>query len=285
MEESPEFSMDLSLLYEVLLERTRKMEEAPASDRLTAISACIGIARGIMEQLRNHVMDNPFSSKKDEIHFFKKLKPRFYAVLIYYLKVYKIEIGMPTGSNEIYLQGEQKKINGFFFKHLEFIQYLRSGSNYLDEIYFLRGRREVYVHSNPWYFDIDPGFSTGFDHVVARVLANDRLDGYLNDALSLLKANSRDFSQNTPLTWTGSKTGLVELIYACQSSGVFNNGDADIRQISDFLQRSFNVSLGNLYRVFQEIRIRKKGRTFFLDQLREKLIERMDHTDENPRTS
>jgi RteC protein len=283
MEESPEFAMDLSLLYEALLERTRKMEEAPASDRLTNISACIGIARDTMEQLRKHVMDNPFSSTKDEIHFFKKLKPRFYAVLIYYLKVYKIELGMPTGSNEPYLHGEQKKINGFFFKHLEFIQYLRSGSTHLDEIYFLRGRKEVYIHGNPWYFDNDPVFSTGFDHMVARVLANDRIESYLNDALSAASSNSQDF-KNSQLLWTGSKTGLIELIYACQSSGVFNNGEADIRQISDFLQRSFNVSLGNYYRTFQEIRIRKKGRTAFLDQLREKLIERMDHADENPRT-
>jgi hypothetical protein len=114
-------------------------------------------------------------------------------------------------------------------------------------------------------------------------LAYEMLDSYLMEAIEeaspipvVLPATG------AALTWTAPKGGLIELIYAFQSHGVFNGGDADIRMIAEYFQRTFNVNLGNLYRRFQEIRIRKKSRSFFLDQLRDKLIERMDYTDEHP---
>lgn len=49
------------------------------------------------------------------------------------------------------------------------------------------------------------------------------------------------------------------------------------------LEESFNVKVGNFYRVFQGQRIRKKSRTTFLDTLKENLIKRMDETDLNPK--
>jgi hypothetical protein len=41
------------------------------------------------------------------------------------------------------------------------------------------------------------------------------------------------------------------------------------------------VELGNYYNSFQEMRLRKKSRTTFLDQLTEKLVQRMNEADEN----
>ena len=82
------------------------------------------------------------------------------------------------------------------------------------------------------------------------------------------------------LQWTGAKVSLIELIYSLQTTGVINNGTADIKLLTNFFERTFQVDLGNVYNVFQEMRIRKKNRTSFLDQLKERLIQRMDEADE-----
>ena len=72
---------------------------------------------------------------------------------------------------------------------------------------------------------------------------------------------------------------MIELIYALHSTDAINNGTADIKDIAYFVERIFRIDLGNYYRAFLEIRMRKNGRTKFLDTLKEELIKRMDETD------
>jgi hypothetical protein len=72
-------------------------------------------------------------------------------------------------------------------------------------------------------------------------------------------------------------------LYALQSAGSFNNGTVDLKELANHFQSYFNVDLGNYYRTFQDMRIRKINRTTFLDLLKGRLIQRMDETDENPK--
>ncbi len=88
---------------------------------------------------------------------------------------------------------------------------------------------------------------------------------------------------NQKVSWTGSKASRIELLYALQSSGSCNDGTIDIKRLATHLETLFSIDLGNYYRVFQEIRIRKISRTTFLDQLKDRLIKRMDDSDENPK--
>lgn len=82
------------------------------------------------------------------------------------------------------------------------------------------------------------------------------------------------------LQWTAPKTALIELIYGLQAAGACNNGAADIKQITSFFESVFGLELGNVYNVFQEMRLRKKNRTVFLDNLRDRVVQRMDEADE-----
>ncbi|WP_158638411.1 RteC domain-containing protein [Panacibacter ginsenosidivorans] len=52
-----------------------------------------------------------------------------------------------------------------------------------------------------------------------------------------------------------------------------------MKDIAQLLEAVFGIDLGNYYRTFQEIRIRKSGRTNYLDQLKATLIRYMDETD------
>ena len=82
------------------------------------------------------------------------------------------------------------------------------------------------------------------------------------------------------LFWTGSKTELIELIYALQSSGAINSGTANIKELASLFEQVFNIDLGNYYHTFIEIRARKCSKTKFLDALIEVLRKRLEESDE-----
>ncbi len=90
-------------------------------------------------------------------------------------------------------------------------------------------------------------------------------------------------SQGEPkgkLVWTESKVSIIELMYSLQARGVFNNGTADLKEVAAFFEDTFGIDLGQYHRTFLEIRIRKTGRTKFLDSLRDSLTRRMDEADD-----
>ncbi|MFY7814781.1 MAG: RteC domain-containing protein [Chryseobacterium taeanense] len=275
----------LNKLYSTLQEQLDVIEQEE-ENILYRAEKSIHATKAAMEQLRTYISSYKFESAAEEIHFFKEIKPRFYSKLIYYLKVFNIETRRPNGgqkAEEKFLRKEMQRLTHFFDNNLEFYQYYRTGATHLDEKYFLRGSQDLYLTLDPQYFNTDPSFSTSHDYKVAKLIANELLRIYLNKAIEQTDQHNESanrFIAKPVLTWTGSKTSLIELLYALQSTGVFNNGAADVKLIATYLQEVFNVELGNYYRTFQEIRIRKGSRTQFLEQLTKQVIKRMDETDE-----
>ena len=113
-------------------------------------------------------------------------------------------------------------------------------------------------------------------------MANDMLQAYLLSELELLdnymqKPSATSFPK-VKLTWTGSKTDLIELIYALDTEGCFNNGKIPLIQIAAYFESIFNIDLGNnIARNFYDMRIRNQP-TPFLDRLREEIRKRMENT-------
>jgi len=128
------------------------------------------------------------------------------------------------------------------------------------------------------YFQSDHNFSTSHDYKVAKIIANDLIQVYIEDQLNNKDQESKSTAPKK-LNWTGSKVALIELIYALHYQGVFDNGNSDIRLIAKYFEFAFNVDLGNFYQTYLELRNRKMNRTKFLDALREVLIRRMDEQD------
>src|SRR5690606_29638157 len=124
----------------------------------------------------------------------------------------------------------------------------------------------------------DHRFCTSHDYKVAKILANDLIQVYLEDQLN--NSSKKKLSDNSSLNWTASKTALTELIYALHAKGVFNNGNADIKLIAKTSESAFNIDLGDFYHTFMELKARKINRTKFLDSLCEALIKKMDEQDE-----
>lgn len=247
----------------------------------------IEIILGSIANLRKIISKSNFKTDTEEIHFFKDVKPQFSSKLIYYNMVYKIEMKRPNGGNRIlkkYYNNELLKLKAFFDNELDFYQYYRSGSTYLDYKYFQRGKFDIKMSIDSYYFEADTEFSTSHDFKVAKILANDLIQLYIENQLVMI--DNKDNSEKTlrkpniSLNWTSSKVALTELLYALHAEGVFNNGTTEIKDIATYLEYTFNIELGDYYRTFLELRMRKTSRTKFLSSLTDGLIKKMDEADE-----
>ncbi|MFY8214286.1 MAG: RteC domain-containing protein [Flavobacterium sp.] len=240
-----------------------------------------------INELKKTTTKTNFKTQSEEVQFFKEIKPQFTSKLIYFNRVYKIEMKKPNGGNRIlkkYYNNELLKLKAFFDNELEFYQYYRSGSTYLDYKYFLRGKFDIKLALDSYYFETDSSFATSHDFKVATILANDLIQLYIENQLLMLdNQENTEKSQRKPnvkMTWTGSKVALVELMYALHTEGVFNNGAADLKEIAEYFEHIFEIDLGQYRRVFLEIRARKNDRTKFLTTLNESIQKRMENSDE-----
>ena len=82
------------------------------------------------------------------------------------------------------------------------------------------------------------------------------------------------------LRWTGKATDLVELLYALDTCNCINGGEIGIEELADAFSEIFGVEIKNCYNVYMNMKRRKDdSRTYFLDELREKLNRRMKESD------
>ncbi|MCE8179234.1 MULTISPECIES: RteC domain-containing protein [Bacteroidales] len=82
------------------------------------------------------------------------------------------------------------------------------------------------------------------------------------------------------LRWTGRATDLVELLYALDTYGCINDGEIGIEELADAFSEILGVEIKNCYNVYMNMKHRKDdSRTYFLDELREKMNKRMVESD------
>ena len=230
------------------------------------------------QRLREFISTYTFKNEAEEIEFFKTIKPRLYHRLIYYRKVYNIEMNRPVGveSQKAYLIDEIKAINRYNNKHSDFVRYYRSGMTHLDSLYYLRNRNDTALYLESFHYERDPKFSTNADFKVAKLLANELLSTYLKgelEALEYVKTASDDSLPSVRLTWQHSKTDLTELIYLLDSKRSF--GNVPLSQLAAYIANVFNIQLDtNLSRTFCDMKLRNNP-TPWIDKAKQALLQRM----------
>ena len=260
------------------------------SDALQRVKLSSRIILSSISRLKKFVSGYDFVDAADEINFFKNIKPKFSSKLIFYQKAYEILLYLPIApASDIknYYLKELQKIGTYYNDNKELLRYYRSNSTLYDEIYFLRKKPDSWLLLSLDDYETDLDFTTFYDHKISKIIAFDSLAEFINASINKIdqkiQIKKTDPSNTSNLVWTGSKVSLVELLYALQSTVSFNNGSIGIKTLASELQSLFNVDIGNYYRVFQEMRIRKSSRTSFMDQLKDRLVKRMDESDENPK--
>ncbi|MBS1544176.1 MAG: RteC domain-containing protein [Bacteroidetes bacterium] len=264
-------TIDINTYSTQLQDKLRSRIEAIAGETTEFVprsSKCLVAIQEVLTDLKQFVYKYEFQSRMEEVEFFKDTKPTFLSQYYYYDSLVTMKISEPVDQDRIRFHyiDELGKQQEFVRANQDFYIYCVSGATHFDEQYFTRGKS---LFKAP---DLDTRFSTGHDNILARILANHMIRAYVD---KYIKQSTTDPGISS-LKWTAKKADLVELIYALHEVKVFNDGKVDIKQIANLFENLFNVSLGNFYRHFQEIGLRKGGRTNFIDHLKNKLEQRLD---------
>ena len=239
-------------------------------DILDKIKQIVGFIQTSLARLKVTIADYQFINPEEEILFFKVRKPQISGLLRFYIRLYQIErnrIGKSPSAQYKYLKEEYESLKNIS-SDKNFYNYYQAGKTDSDHLYFMRKHYDILSDVHYHSLDRDTSFSTLHDSSVAEILANKQLTHYLSteiDALSeKLHLKFTSIIESKLLQWTESKVSLVEFIYALYAGKCFNNGNTNLKEIAFCCETLFDIEIGDFYRIFLEIRNRKKSRTQFL---------------------
>lgn len=253
---------------------------------LTKADLGIRLCNDVLSNLQSSVEKEDFEDTLSEIDFFKNVKPFPMSYLIYFTEVRSCELTIPKAGAKHkihFLEKEIKKVNKFYAQNNDFVHYMEQNHNYLDHQFFTRNYRNNFPFTPTINYYQYPEFSTSHDMLWAKVQALYRFIHYIRESLQKLQpGNTSLFSekQHKLLLWSGSKTALVELIYALYCSGDLNHGAIDLQTIGTSFEDFFNVKLDNIYKTYSEIKARKGNRTKYLHEMIRNLEKKMQKDDE-----
>ena len=279
-----EFKKTCDDLYTSFLAGLQDLENGIA-DPLQQAEASLETCRRYLQQLKTVVSKYEFTGPGEEIHFFKKIKPRFASRLVFYKKVFLLHARCTALSEKArreYFAACLLQMEECFSNNQSFFTYYRSGCTHLDKQYFTRGQFDWRVCPDELHEDADPVFTTPCDHKVTDILANELLQEYIQEQQRCgLQQTSMPDSNLPAFTWTGTRAALGELIYAIHTCACINNGKVTVHEIARFFETQFNITLVNdIYKIYREMRMRKNNPVKFLDYLRDQLSKRIDMDDD-----
>ena len=267
--------MDLKHVEKLLSNLEAILESLTPAGQL--YSERLGTINSVCLELKRHILKTGFSDEIQEIYFFKKLKPRFYALLIFEVEFYNIISSSPKAT--------QQKLYDYYLLELSYIdrvfshkaflyQYFLADEAALDRSYFLRSTMDhrLSVTDGITSESADDGFSTNQDYTIAKFMAFEKMREIIVNKLasidpeSGIKFTARNPFKKKPLNWTDDKVKLVELAYGIYLTGSLNNGKASLVDIVSLLEETLKIDLGYVYRKFVDISRRKsKSFTTYLD--------------------
>ena len=126
--------------YQQMLAAFHSHEDAHTA-QVKVIEACFKSSLDYWGRICNLIKTRGFSGEKEEIRFFKEVKPAFAAFIEYYTYRYHALLFAPLNSpTELgrFWCWEEKKMQRFYEVNQEFCRYIREGATCRDAEYFLR---------------------------------------------------------------------------------------------------------------------------------------------------
>ena len=236
------------------------------SDEVEKAKKIIIFIEDILKQLTDWLKHHVFETVQEEIKFFKEIKPNIVAKLIFYKEILSLVASLPLDKSKRIKHFEKKldAINHFYRKNREFIKYIKSHSTHFDELYFSRKKYKDIFLNDCSVIIHDAKICTSHDFLLAEVIAYELLALHIENRIDNLNQSCAITNNQiqSNLHWTAKKIDLIELIYALHESKVFDNGQADIKEITHVFEKAFQIDLGdNITRSFIDIKNRKTDQT------------------------
>ncbi len=286
--EKPQKDEAMEIVLSKIISDIKRVEDKLSSKMLKTVDEAYQMLLYLQELLytvKTKVLQTGFVNGAQEIDFFKNIKPQIMGKLIYYNKVFRIEIACPVSNGKLYnsyYESQLRKLKSEYIEticHEDFYRYYRAGRSDRDEVYFRLGQINYHDGLKSGVFEIDLSFSTYYDNKIARIIANELLYTYLVTKIN--PENSPDSiivdkNATKDISWTNSQNALIELIYAIYASASVSHGEISIRKLALIFQVLFKIPLNDIHHAFHRMKTRAGSRTAFLDQLKAALEEYMD---------
>lgn len=229
-----------------------------------------------LEELTAKVKAQPFTSKAEEALFNKAGYVPLYAEYLYEVERYHTCDARPkegTKATRKYHYGKLLQWSAYFRRYAFFYECYHKELFELDGILFVSGEglKNLYLPESPEFHaaGVPPAV-----YVFAKFIALERLR---DETLKLLEPDTFQTGGKGKLVWTGNKVGIAELAYGLYYTGQFNNGTADVKQISQWLEESLGLDMSSVHRKFTDVRRRNTASpTRLLDRMRESIRQRID---------
>lgn len=145
------------------------------ADKKAEIECCFNIGLKYWTEIQMGIDQENFVSSRDEIDYYKMVKPLFKSQIEFYNLIYQSELLKPDDKSELkeFWLKEQQRLPRFIQENQEFYNYYKSGSTKLDEEYFLSSG-----------FTDDYGNSLYYDNLIALILALERYMAYIKPELA-----------------------------------------------------------------------------------------------------
>lgn len=223
-------------------------------------------------------------SLKSQIHCLKVVKPMIVGRRIFFHKIMVFERTYLASSNEchkVFYNSILHEIREYISSNRKLFTYYSLKQNDMDSTYFALNQHSGDLYSNQLSVDCYSVFHTTFSRKFANFVCCELLNDYVSWRLDELQSNdsSKNELSTFTLQWTGAKTSIVELGYALYASSSINGGTATIKEIIDILSETFDIDLVDYYRVYTDIKSRKKNQVIFIESLKTALLKKIE-TDE-----
>lgn len=267
-------------LYNTLSEQLLAVSRS-ADNGLQRSERSCQLIQAALKELKAFILDYTFTDAAEEIRYFKEVKPQFLRERIYFSELYAIEAHLPVGGGDTarqYYNLFLDKVSQYFARHHVLYNYYRLGKTTYDDYFFLRSAHTDLLIDEE-LVEIDSRVCTANSYILSKLQAYERITEYLRKCLyqlDNLPVATDEKGKKFANSWTDSITALIELVYALHARGSINNGKGSIKQIITDFELIFNVEVGNFYRTFQNMRIRKKNATPFLDGLKNSYLQKVD---------
>lgn len=260
-------SQDIAAFYSAsisAIEKQERVRELAGETLLKRSEKMISFLKDTLLDLRKYMQQADFLTQREEILFFKAQSPVLLHHLIYYAKVYTLELRISIMNDEErkkIIKKELKAVENWTRKNDGFFRYYKSGATDLDDKYFLKNSSDLTLITDPSQWLLSEAFLTVPTYLIAEHLANERYIAYLHQEARFGQqtvGGSNGVEQGRKrLEWTAPKIAALEIVYGFYFSGFINRGTAQLKEIAEMFEQWFGIDLGNIYRYGMDLKIKK----------------------------
>jgi hypothetical protein len=153
--------------------------ESSTTDEKKWIEWGFGITTKAWLSIQEMVEGYRFTDQREEISFYKTLKPRFVGLMDFFTLLYRSVLFQPedtTGKKE-YWKRELATCNNFLSKHSAFCSYYEQGNTAMDPVYFVQQNNQQAlifgINENKWHV------ITSYSYLLARVISVKKYHRYV----------------------------------------------------------------------------------------------------------